>query len=147
MLLAVPQVCTFCTGARTDSSLSFAVGSVTIDLSKATKLRDVVFRPRWAGVEWITTAFETIPKHRELQKISIGFPQFITSFGLDIIERAPGYREWMDLDRRLVQFWESRPTGPKVISTAWVGPKEEVRGYAEFLLPELTRRGAIDLAE
>jgi len=102
------------------------------------------------GVEWITTALETIiPQHRELQKISISLPRIITSLNPDGMKRSTAYREWMDLDRRLVQFWESRSTGPRVISMVWYWRKEEVRGYVERLLPELTKRGvpAIDLVE
>jgi len=119
-----------------------------IDLSKATKLRDVVFRPQSSSVEWITAAFKTTtPNHRELQKISIGFPYFSGSLDVDTISQSTSFREWLDLDRLLVQFWESRSTGPKVTCAVWDGRKRDVRGCVECLLPELTRRGAIGLVE
>lgn len=86
-----------------------------------------------------------MPKHRELWKISIGFPLYLAS--LDTIKRSPAYGQWLDLDRLLVQFWESRPTPPKVICMGLVGEKWIVRGFVECCLPELTKRGVIDLAE
>jgi len=61
--------------------------------------------------------------------------------------RSTTHGEWMDLDRLLVQFWESHLTDPKVIRMAWEGRKPDVRGYVECLLPELTKRGVIDLVE
>jgi hypothetical protein len=61
----------------TDNLLLFLDGSepASIDLSKATKLKDVVFQPKSWSVEWITTALRTItPKHRDLRQISIHDP-------------------------------------------------------------------------
>jgi len=86
-------------------------------------------------------------KHGELHKISIGFPYYIASPDVDAIKRHTAYKEWLDLDRLLVQFWESHLTGPKVICTPWKGRKRYVRGYAKCLLPELTKRGVIGLVE
>ena len=127
----------------------FPVGSTAINLSEATKLRDVVFRPESLSIKWITAALQTaVPKHRELQKISICIP-YNSTFpdSVKAIKRSATYGEWMDLDRLLVQFWESRSTSPKVISMAWEGRKRDMRGYAECLLPELTKRDVIDLVE
>jgi len=72
---------------------------------------------------------------------------YITSLNADAIKRYTPYSEWLGLDRLLVQFWEARSTGPKVICTVWGGLKQDVRGHTECLLPELTRRGVIDLVE
>jgi len=124
------------------------VESAIIDLSKATKLRDVLFRPQSSRAKWITAAFQTItPNHRELQKISLGFPYFADSLNVDTLKQSTNYGEWLDLDRLLVQFWESRSTGPKVICVVWEGQKRDFRGFTECLFPELTKRGAIDLVE
>jgi len=57
----------------------------------------------------------------------------------------PIYGQWLGLDRLLVQFLESRSTPPKVICTAVVGEKWIMRGFVECCLPELTRRGMIEL--
>ena len=133
------DVCT-----RTDSLLLLLLESPIIDLSKATKLQDVVFRPRSLSVEWIATALQTtISKHRELQKITIGFPFYVTSINLDTIKRSVIYRDWLDLDLLLVQFWETRSTGSKVVCVLWMGREQDVRGYTECLLPEMTKRGAL----
>ena len=108
------------------------------------------FWPQSLRVKWVTAAFQTItPNHRELRKISLNFPYFVGSLNVDIIKQSMNHREWLNLDRLLVQFWESRSTGPKVICAEWDrrNLKRDVRGRVEYLLPELTRRGAIDLAE
>ena len=55
---------------------------------------------------------------------------------------------WSDLDRLLVGFWESRSIRPKVMCPQ---PRTEDEGrvgdLAEYLLPELTRRGIMDIVE
>jgi len=126
----------------------FPVGSATIDLSKATKLRVAVFRPESPSVKWITAAFQTtIPSHRELQKVSIVIPYSLAFIdGVEAINRSgTAYGEWMDLDRLLVKFWESCSTRPKVVCMAWGGCGGNTRGFTECFFPELTRRGAIDV--
>ena len=132
---------------RTDNLLLFPVGSAALDLSKATKLQEITFRSISLSVEWITTTIQTTaPKHRELRKISIRVPYFLTSFNVDIKESAI-YREWLDLDRLLVQLRESRSTPPRVICTAWLGQAGSMIIFTKWLLPELTKRGAVDLCE
>lgn len=55
---------------------------------------------------------------------------------------------WLDLDCLLVQFWESHPIQVKVVcplplnSDGW-----SVLDWVMFLLPELMKRGIIDLVE
>ena len=131
---------------HTDNLLLFQVGPATIDLSKAIKLQDVIFRPDFPSVKWITAALQTTtPKHRELQKITIRVP-YSSTFpdNVDTVERSTTFGEWMDLDRLLVQFWESRSTHPKVECTTWQGWNGSMRGFFDCFLPELTRRGTID---
>lgn len=49
---------------------------VSIDFSKATKLRDVAFRPGSSNVEWVTATLQTIsPAHQNLRQISIYVPK------------------------------------------------------------------------
>ena len=104
----------------------------------------MAFRPKSLSVKWIVAAFQTTtPKHQELQKISISVPfGLVPPNDVDAIKRSATYGEWMDLDQRLVQFWESRSARPKVIFTTWRGEK---RSFTECFFPELTRRGAIDI--
>ena len=127
------------------------IGPASIDLSKATKLRDVVFQPAMRTVTWIITALQTITTgHRDLRQISIHVPNNLplTDDGGNVgqIVGEVTYREWLDLDDLLVQFWESRSIHPKVIldSTMWVG-KGRIKYCIGYLLPEITKRGIIDL--
>ena len=55
------------------------------------------------------------------------------------------YREWLDLDRLLVQLWESRSTPPKI--TRAINEEQETGDYIGCLLPETTKRGIIDVVE
>jgi len=88
----------------------------------------------------------TTPKHQELQKILIRFPySLLFPYEVKAIKRSTTYAEWLDLDRLLVQLWETRSAGLKVTCTAWPGRKGEVRDFTNCFFPELTRRGAIDV--
>lgn len=89
----------------------------------------------------------TTPDHRELQKISIHLPSYSSSLDVDVFKQSATYEQWPDLDRLLVQLWESRSIRPKVIRTAWGVQRLDRRGLTECLLPELTRRGVVDLVE
>lgn len=102
----------------------------------------MVFRPTSLNVEWITT---TTPKHQGLRSILIHLPHKLITFGADAIKQSTTYGQWMDLDRLLVQLWESHLTRPKVICTTQNGEKQDITDFAECLLPELMRSGGIDL--
>jgi len=89
------------------------------------------------------------PKHQDLQQISIYLPYYAI-----LTEAKPNarqivgeviYRQWLDLDHLLVQFWESRSIRPRVV--CWISTREELalRNFIECLLPEITRRGIVDL--
>ena len=108
-------VCTY-------SSLLFPVesGPALMDLSKATKLRDVVFRFESWNVEWVTVALQTItPKHRDFREISISAACYQTTFNIDANVREmigkTSCGHWSDLDHLLVQFWESRSIRPRLM--------------------------------
>ena len=136
---------------------SFVAGSgpVFVDLSKTRKLRYVIFWPVSPTVAWIIVTLQTItPKHRDLQRISIHIPfdfLFTNAYTAAKARRIIGeviYKEWLDLDHFLVQFWESCSIRPKVtlgVSTREV--KQNMRCCTECLFPETTKRGIVDLVE
>jgi hypothetical protein len=72
-----------------------------IDLSKATKLKDVVVQSESWSTEWITMTLQTMtPKNQDLRHISIRLLLVYVDTGLGkTIDR-----QWLDLDRCLVQF-------------------------------------------
>ena len=128
--------------------------STPIDLSKATRLQKAEFRCGFLIIGWIITALQSITsEHQDLRGISIDIP-FPATFRKNsaiivlVEERGrPGMR-WSDLDRLLVGFWESRSIRPKVMCPQ---PRTEDEGrvgdLAEYLLPELTKRGIMDVVE
>jgi hypothetical protein len=132
-----------------DNLLLFLVKpiSASADLSKATKLKNVEFQPVSRNVKWIPATLRTALKLRDLREISIYLPNYITatSVGTDVgrVIGEENGREWLDLDRLLVQFWESSSIRPKVVSLAQMDTEDSV-GY-QCLLPEITKRGIIDL--
>jgi hypothetical protein len=135
---------------RTDNSRVFLdePGPASIDLSKATKLRDAAFHLNWWSVQWIITALQTItPKHRDLQQVTVVMSHYLTRLNVGVdVGRAVGETnigQWLDLDRLLVRLWESRSIHPKVMCTA----EQHMRGFVGCLLPEGIKRGIVDLAE
>jgi hypothetical protein len=139
---------------RTDSLLLFlGEGSASVDLLKATGLKDVVFRLNWWSVQWIITALRTIsPEHRDLQQITIWLSYYLTYFGFGgNVRRAVGevnYGQWLDLDCLLVGLWESYSIRPKAaVSTDQAEGIEGARDCVGHLLLEMTKRGLIDLVE
>jgi hypothetical protein len=90
-------------------------------------------------------------KHRDLQQIVIMVPYHISIVGADSnAGKAIGeanFGQWLDLDRLLVQLWESRSVRPKIICVAHVKEGRYVKDCVGRLLPEITGGGIIDLAE
>jgi hypothetical protein len=125
-----------------------------IDLSKATNLKEVVFQCGSLSSEWVTMTLETIgSRHRDLQRICIHIPHILSyaiqEDGITIEQTEvanPGTR-WLGLDRLLVQLWESRSIRPKVVYPRAMDGKRGLRAWAGYLLPEITKRGIIDLVE
>ena len=98
-------------------------------------------------VGWITTAFRTtVPELPELWHISIRVPYDLATFNFKRTHLVV-YGEWLELDRLLVQFLESRSICSKVVCTALMGGEQDMRDFVEYMLPELTRRGMSDLVE
>jgi len=116
-----------------------APGATGIDLSKAVKLRDVVFRCTGLHAEWITKTLNTV-KSENLHSLSLKFPRS----GIEDPVWEVAHREWLDLDRLLVQFWDSHKLRSKVIYATEKGEKDAKDEVAKFF-PELTRRGIVDV--
>jgi hypothetical protein len=58
------------------------------------------------------------------------------------------YGQWSDLDRLLVQLWESHPIrSMAVVFTKRVGESKKMRDRVGRLLPEITKKGEIDNVE
>ena len=131
-------------------------GSNPVNLSKATKLKDVAFHCGSLSHEWIAEILETItPQHSDVQRISIRVPD-VFGHSIDLgevdftIEWDVGedlHAEWLDLDRLLVQFCESRSIRPTIVYPRVKNHAKEMREWAGFLLPEVTKRGIADLVE
>lgn len=139
---------------RIDVSPPFLTGSkpTLIDLSKATRLKDVTFRVNFLHiVDWITTELQTLtPEHQDLRQISICVPYNMSFAGFGarvrrVISDAT-YGQWLDLDRLMIQFWELRSIRPMVTCTKPAG-MQSMRDCIECLLPEVTRIGIMDLVE
>ena len=135
---------------RADSLTSFQVtsGSGSFNLSKAMKLRDVVFRPESNSVEWIIMALQTITsKHKDPRRISVYVPHRLTIFsaGADIMQHlGEASEEWLSLDRLLLQLLESRSVR-LMVGCAKLGEEGQNTEYCfACLLPEITRRGIVD---
>ena len=124
-----------------------------IDLSKATKLKDVGLRPGLSS-EWVLTTLKTITsRHQDLRHISVRVPD-IWSYAIHedgvtverVVEANPDTK-WWDLDRLLIQFWESHSIRPTVVCLPVEIEKNGARYWSGHLFPESTRRGIIDLVE
>jgi len=113
----------------------------SLDLSKATKLRVLEFRCRIPNVGWIAAALGTI-KSGTLQQITI-CPYPATFRDLIV---ATDHQECQDLDRTLIQFWISHSIRPRFAYALEDGEKD-VMDRVSRLLPDLTRRGLVDVVE
>ena len=124
--------------------------STSIDLSKATRLKDVVFRVDSPKVDWIPMELQSItPKHQDLRQISIHLPGRMIPLSADTDARERMgetiYGQWLDFDRLLVQFWESRSILPRMVCLMPTEAERAVRHFVGSILPEATRSGIIDL--
>ena len=113
----------------------------SLDLSKVTKLKDVAFNCGGSGIQWTTMTIKTI-KSKSLQQITI-FSYTRTSLSGQI--RDAVLQGWQGLDHLLVQLWTSHSVRLKIMYRREEG-EDKARGLAQRLLPELTRRGIIEVA-
>ena len=127
-----------------------------IDLSKATRLKDMVFVYKF-HLHWIVTTLRTITNnHRNLQRVSIIVPEVFYCSSLnrpdpaDIIPAVGEtiYQEWLEVDDLLAQLCETHSIHPEVLYN--VPPSMDgtrARRLVESLFPELTARGLARLTE
>jgi hypothetical protein len=115
-------------------------GRPSLDFSKATKLKELVFRCGEPNVQRIVMALQTV-QSKSLQQITI---HPYGAFAIPVKEAVR--QEWQDLDHLLVQFWTSLSIRPRIACEAGIGG-DNLRAYVPNLLPELTRRGLVDLVE
>ena len=92
------------------------------------------------SIRWITVALQTV-KSKNLRQITIHSPLTIPDPAGKVVRR-----EWQDLDHLLVQFWTSNSIRSQVMYEPEEGRKD-ITDHASSLLPELTRRGLVDLVE
>jgi hypothetical protein len=109
-----------------------------LDLSKATKLKNLSFRCRGQSIQWIAMALPSVTS-KNLQQI---ITHCNTTCANPIGETV--HREWRDLDRLFIQFWISHSIRPKIEYEATEG-ENNLRALAPSLLPELMWRRAVDL--
>ena len=105
-------------------------GRPSLDLSTATKLKDVVFSSE-GWLQWINAAIESI-KSKDLQRVTV------ISW-----HTYADYREWGDLDRLLAQLWTLRSVRSKIVFHR----RGKMIEVVPELLPELTKEGAVDVSE
>ena len=125
---------------------------ISIDLSKATKLRDVSFLLTSLSVEYVTQTLQTLtPEHQDFRQISINVPyrQALSNDGVGVGQAVgePVYNQWLELDRLLIQLWDSRSIRPKI---SYFAMKEERRQMAKsvgYLLPRAAKEEILDLVE
>lgn len=119
----------------------------SLNLSKATKLRDLTFRPGLETIGWITMALQTItPDHKDLRDISI-YALYCLTHSCVGIKQTLGEAtcmQWLDLDRLLIQLWESHSILPTVGCARLGEQGEAMECCIGFLLPEITKRRIVD---
>ena len=117
--------------------------AASIDLSKATNLKEVTFCIEEFSIAWVTATLKTIKsEHRGLQEVSIKGYAFSDSVFWSTDAASVGDKtrdQWMELDYVLAQLWESHAVRTKISFHSERG--EETCEFVGGLLPETTRRG------
>ena len=120
-----------------------------IDLSKATKLKDVTLQFQGLSVGWVTSTLKTITsEHRDLQEISIKGRALSDSTSWPANATAAQYyiwEQWADLEHTLIHLWELHAIRTKV--EYYSMKREESREFMGSLLPEATKRGIVELVD
>ena len=141
----------------TDNSLLFLgwlASSASIDLSKARKLKDVMFVCNISGVEWVIMTLRNVIRDRgNIQQILLDLPDIPYSPCLGHVDPASVrdgmgedmYSRWLELDHLLAELWESHSIRPKITYNA--PPGKDVCSWVDCLLPELTKRGVVNPIE
>jgi hypothetical protein len=138
----------FCAAPVLIQPIGVSTPTPVIDLSAARKLRRAVFWPQSSNIEWITAALETITwNDHGLQQISIYVDYREISRIAPNVEGTIGertHRWWFDLDRLIVQFWESHSIRSELVCTAQRNEGPDMRACFERLLPEVTKKGLLE---
>ena len=102
-------------------------------------------------------ALQTITRdHRKLQRVSIVTAEVLYPLGFSNVNsstfihamRETTYRAWLDLDCLLSQFSETHSIRPEVLYNAPDSvDEEEARSSMEYLLPQLIKKGLVELAQ
>jgi hypothetical protein len=120
-----------------------------IDLSRATKLKTVLFRCQSPYSGWITRTLKTITSnHRDLKRITVRLPSTselgaagqVSAIG----EGDPGTR-WSDLDQLLDEVCESLSIRAEVVYP--LNQKKGGEDWVTHFLPELKKRETTYLIE
>ena len=120
----------------------------SVDLSKATGLRDAVLKWKWAP-RWVAATLRTIThNHRNLQQISLethwdagGSANLMGAMG------ETAHQGWLELDGVLVQLWESHSIRSELVYIVLGEEGREAKRWIESLLLKSTTRGIVDLIE
>lgn len=104
---------------------------------------------------WVVSALKTItPEHQNLRRISLDIP--FTSYditdpedreAIDWYEKENPYTRWSDLDRILVEFSELHLIRLELSCPQSETRRRMVKDLAEYLFPEMIRRGIIDFVK
>ena len=127
----------------------------SIDLSKATKLKEVSFsyvRLPWpTPVAWITAALKSITReHQALQQISIHFKQGSGGLEYGWLETGERHQQWRKIEyTTLVQLCESHGCRMKVVyhDCSWKREspiKQRLQAFTDALLREMRDERLID---
>ena len=116
--------------------------TASLDLSEATKLERVAFLCKDPNVQWIVTTLLTAGT-KNLQSVSITLSHRVILRALTVESIHQG---WLDLDRLLVQFWTSHSLRLKLMYE-WIETGKDLNEAVGLVLPELTRRGIVDVVK
>ena len=117
-----------------------------------------MFRCEFLDAKWLTVLLENATKVQHLQRISIHVSSRLSRAsameGSTVqAEEEQAHALQVGLDPLLVQFWESHSIRTKILYNIWHpshNPRHRGGGTADwlkYLLPESTKRGAIDPVE
>ena len=105
--------------------------------------------------QWITAALQTVTHdHRNLRRVSILVSEMLHAHNSRSIDSSniihaigeTTYRAWLELDRLLAQLSESHSIRPEILCDVPVSVyMKEARGSMEILLPELMKRGLVEV--
>jgi hypothetical protein len=89
-------------------------------------------------------ALKTIASERTDLRISLHVPVY-RGFITSSVDEEIG-RQWVDLEYTLIRLWESHGVRTRVVYDPGE-EKEEAREYIKRLLPEVMKRGIIELVD